>query len=89
MTDPPIFVPPPTEFPERPNALRNFLLGMASGWSITMFHYRNHGADVARVLVAVSVPPADELAWDEFVTKLNYPFVEETQNAAYMRFLKE
>lgn len=45
-----------------------------------MFHYRNHGSDVARVLVAVPVPPEASDEWDEFVHQLGYPFVEETNN---------
>ncbi|KAG7098595.1 hypothetical protein E1B28_000520 [Marasmius oreades] len=32
------------EFPERPNALRNFLIGLKTDWNISLFHYRNHGA---------------------------------------------
>lgn len=32
------------EFPERPGALRKFLVGLHKGWNITLFHYRNHGA---------------------------------------------
>lgn len=31
------------EFPERPGALRRFLTALRSSWSITLFHYRNHG----------------------------------------------
>jgi threonine dehydratase len=45
-----------------------------------MFHYRNHGSDVARVLVGVSVPPAAVGDWTEFVGQLGYPFVEESNN---------
>lgn len=31
-------------FPERPGALRKFLLGLHNRWNISLFHYRNHGA---------------------------------------------
>lgn len=77
------------EFPERPGALKKFLSGMASDWSITMFHYRNHGSDVARVLVGVTVPPSASDDWNGFVQQLGYPYVEETNNLAYTQFLKE
>ena len=39
------------EFPERPGALMHFLDSMSAGWNISLFHYRNHGADYGRVLV--------------------------------------
>lgn len=77
------------EFPERPGALRKFLIGMQSDWNITMFHYRNHGADVGKILVGVSVPPWESEQWDAFVRKLGYPFVEETRNLAYTLFLQD
>ena len=76
---------------------------MASDWTISMFHYRNHGSgqllwlndtrseadryqtDVARVLVAVPVPPEASEEWDMFVQQLGYPFVEETNNLYVFR----
>jgi threonine dehydratase len=33
------------EFPERPGALMQFLNSTSRGWNISLFHYRNHGAD--------------------------------------------
>ena len=48
------------EFPERPGALMNFLNSMSHGWNISLFHYRNHGADYGRVLVGMQVPPRDK-----------------------------
>ena len=47
------------EFPERPGALMRFLDSMSAGWNISLFHYRNHGADYGRVLVGMQVPPRD------------------------------
>ncbi|KAJ8076486.1 threonine deaminase [Marasmius tenuissimus] len=75
------------EFPERPNALRNFLIGLKSGWNITLFHYRNHGADLGKVLAGIQVPPEEHGMFDEFLKKLNYTYVEETDNPVYKRFL--
>ena len=74
-------------FPERPGALLNFLDTLRSDWNISLFHYRNHGADFGRVLVGMQVPPADRSAFDEFLARLGYEYVEETANPAYRMFL--
>lgn len=76
------------EFPERPNALRNFLLGLQEDWNITLFHYRNHGADVGKVLAGIQVPQSEYPEFDAFLKKLNYIYVEETDNPVYQRYLK-
>ncbi|MDK4688615.1 threonine ammonia-lyase, biosynthetic [Kingella negevensis] len=76
------------EFPERPKALAKFLNNMQSDWNITLFHYRNHGADYGRVLVGIDVPQADNAAFAAFLDGLGYAFEEQTQNAAYQLFLK-
>ncbi|MBY0444576.1 MAG: threonine ammonia-lyase, biosynthetic, partial [Burkholderiales bacterium] len=60
------------EFPERPGALLNFLNGMSGEWNISLFHYRNHGADYGRILVGIQVPPQDDDAFDAFLKKLGY-----------------
>jgi threonine dehydratase len=75
------------EFPERPGALMKFLNSMSRGWNISLFHYRNHGADYGRVLVGMQVPPSDKAAFREFLDRLGYPSVEETSNPAYRMFL--
>lgn len=75
------------EFPERPGALANFLSHMQSDWNITLFHYRNHGADYGRVLVGVDVPPQDEAAFIDFLDNLGYVYEDESDNAAYRLFL--
>ncbi|WP_273429864.1 threonine ammonia-lyase, biosynthetic [Chitinibacter tainanensis] len=75
------------EFPERPGALLNFLNGMSDNWNISLFHYRNHGADYGRVLVGIQVPPADDAAFGEFLSRLGYPYWLETENPAYQLFL--
>ncbi|KAJ7287488.1 tryptophan synthase beta subunit-like PLP-dependent enzyme [Mycena rebaudengoi] len=76
------------EFPERPGALRKFLLGLHHGWNISLFHYRNHGADLGKVLAGVQVPPSDYDAFDLFLKQLGYPYVEETENPVYKRYLR-
>ena len=75
------------EFPERPGALMQFLNSMSRGWNISLFHYRNHGADYGRVLVGMQVPPSEKGAFHEFLGRLGYPSVEETANPAYRMFL--
>jgi threonine dehydratase len=75
-------------FPERPGALMKFLSYMRPGWNITLFHYRNQGADYGRILVGLQVPKADNKAFKEFLDTLGYPHVEETANPVYRLFLQ-
>jgi threonine dehydratase len=75
------------EFPEKPGALLNFLDSMGQGWNISLFHYRNHGADFGRVLVGMQVPPQEKVAFEAFLTNLGYPYWDESQNPAYRLFL--
>jgi threonine dehydratase len=76
------------EFPERPGALSRFLTQMRPDWNISLFHYRNHGADFGRVLVGLQVPQADEAAFQHFLSGLGYPHLEEPNNPAYHLFLR-
>jgi threonine dehydratase len=76
------------EFPERPGALMKFLSLMRPNWNISLFHYRNHGADYGHILVGLQVPAADTAAFSKFLTTLGYPYVEETLNPAYRLFLQ-
>ena len=75
-------------FPERPGALLKFLSLMRPGWNISLFHYRNQGADYGRILVGLQVPPKDDRAFAKFLGTLGYPYVEETHNPVYRLFLK-
>jgi threonine dehydratase len=75
------------EFPERPGALMRFLDSMSRGWNISLFHYRNHGADYGRVLVGMQVPPSDKAEFTDFLRRLGYHCVDETKNPAYRMFL--
>ncbi|MCP9774488.1 threonine ammonia-lyase, biosynthetic [Cyanobium sp. WAJ14-Wanaka] len=74
-------------FPERPGALMAFLTSLHPNWNISIFHYRNHGADVGRIVVGVQVPPAERPQWLSFLTGLGYEYVDETANPAYGLFL--
>ncbi len=75
-------------FPERPGALLKFLSLMRPNWNISLFHYRNQGADYGRILVGLQVPGKDDKAFAKFLDTLGYPYVEETANPAYRLFLR-
>ena len=75
------------EFPERPGALLRFLTAIGERWNISLFHYRNHGADYGRVLVGVQVPTKGRRAFREFLDSTGYPYSEETDNPVYDLFL--
>lgn len=75
------------EFPERSGALLHFLSQMDEGWNISLFHYRNHGAAYARVLVGIQVPPEEREQFQRFLDKLDILYWEETGNPAYEMFL--
>ena len=75
------------EFPERPGALMRFLDSMSAGWNISLFHYRNHGADYGRVLVGMQVPPSDTADFRRFLDRLGYTYQDESANPAYRMFL--
>ncbi|HET9700100.1 MAG TPA: threonine ammonia-lyase, biosynthetic, partial [Burkholderiales bacterium] len=75
------------EFPERPGALMKFLNSMSRGWNISLFHYRNHGADYGRVLVGIQVPPQEMADFENFLTELGYRYWDESQNPGYRLFL--
>jgi threonine dehydratase len=76
------------EFPERPGALMRFLDSMRQDWNISLFHYRNHGADYGRVLTGIQVPPRDARAFRQFLDRLGYAYWDETGNPAYELFLR-
>ena len=75
------------EFPERPGALMHFLDKMSAGWNISLFHYRNHGADTGRVLVGMQVPRAEMPQFRAFLKNVGYRHWNETRNPAYTLFL--
>jgi len=75
-------------FPERPGALMRFLSSMHPGWNISLFHYRNQGADYGRILVGIQVPRADGRAFRDFLEGLAYPCQDETDNPVYHLFLR-
>ncbi len=75
------------QFPERPGALMKFLEALGDGFNISLFHYRNHGADYGRVLAGIEVPAAERPRFEAALEALAYPYVDETDNPAYRLFL--
>ena len=67
----------------------NFLDTMGHDWNISLFHYRNQGADYGRILMGLQVPAKDGKAFAKFLGELGYPYVEETSNPAYRLFLQK
>jgi threonine dehydratase len=75
------------QFPERPGALLKFLNGLSGSWNISLFHYRNHGADYGRVLAGIQVPTAERTQLKRSLDELGYPYWDESGNPAYRSFL--
>ncbi len=75
------------EFPDRPGALMDFLNAMSHNWNISLFHYRNHGADYGRVLIGIQVPPEEKTDFKAFLDQLGYRYWDESKNPAYKLFL--
>ncbi|MCL2776597.1 MAG: threonine ammonia-lyase, biosynthetic [Polyangiaceae bacterium] len=76
------------DFPERPGALARFLNALDPAWNISLFHYRNHGADFGRILVGIQVPERDRVAFSEFLAQLGYVYSDESNNPAYQLLLR-
>ena len=75
------------EFPERPGALMDFLETISDHWNITLFHYRNHGADHGKVLVGLQVPISERKTFTQAIKALGYVFRDVSRNPAYRLFL--
>lgn len=75
------------EFPERPGAFLKFLNSLQPAWALTLFHYRNHGDDVGRVLAGIDAPPGEEQALIAALDALGYPYVDESANPACRLFV--
>ncbi len=75
------------EFPERPGALMRFLNSMKPDWNISLFHYRNQGADYGQILIGIQVPAGNKKAFKAFLDEVGYPHWNESENPAYKLFL--
>ena len=76
------------EFPERPGALMKFVSSMSPDWNISVFHYRNNGADYGRIVLGIQVPPEEMEQWQIFIDSIGYPYWDESNNHAYKLFLR-
>lgn len=77
------------EFPEYPGALIKFLNTLGTRWNISLFNYRNHGADYGRVLCGFELEDADLLSFTSHLRELGYRWKDETNNPAYRFFLAQ
>ncbi|ENM5751476.1 threonine ammonia-lyase, biosynthetic [Vibrio mimicus] len=75
------------EFPEYPGALLKFLSMLGTHWNISLFNYRNHGADYGRVLCGFELDTPDLGRFSEHLVELGYRYKDETDNPAYRFFL--
>ncbi|KAJ6106893.1 hypothetical protein N7512_010410 [Penicillium capsulatum] len=76
------------EFPERPGALAKFLTTLRPNQNISLFHYRNYGGDVGKVLAGIQCPPSEKDDLEAFLRDLGYPFTEHTDSPTYKTFLR-
>jgi len=76
------------QFPEKPGALLNFLMKVGKRWNISLFHYRNHGSNFGRILMGFQVDKAQYKTFRSFLSSLDIPYWDETENSAYQLFLK-
>ncbi|CRG88044.1 threonine dehydratase [Talaromyces islandicus] len=77
------------QFPERPGALQKFLTHLRPTHNITLFHYRNHGGDVARVLAGIQCPASEDAELTGFLNDLGYPYEDCTNSPTYKMFLRQ
>ena len=74
-------------FPEKPGELLNFLNSIGSAWNISLFHYRNYGDSMGRVLSAIQIPENDIDNLNQYLENLGYPYFSENENPLYDKFL--
>ncbi|PNI02307.1 threonine ammonia-lyase, biosynthetic [Vibrio diazotrophicus] len=75
------------EFPEYPGALLKFLSTLGTHWNISLFNYRNHGADYGRVLCGFELEQSDLERFSAHLVELGYRCKDETDNPSYRFFL--
>ena len=75
------------EFPEKPGALMKFLSVIAGRWNISLFHYRNHGADHGKVLAGFQVPKEERVEFTKVLDEIGYNYLDVSKDPAYKYFL--
>ena len=77
------------EFPERGGALYKFLNTLQPGMNISLFHYRNYGGDVAKILAGIQCKKEESAKLTSFLKDIGYPYKEVTESASYKMFLRD
>lgn len=77
------------EFPERPGALIKFLMTLRPDQNISLFHYRNQGGDIGKILAGIQCPLAEKSVLEGFLDKLGYPYLDCTDSPSYSMFLRD
>jgi threonine dehydratase len=65
----------------------DFLRVLGGRWNVSLFHYRNHGADHGKVLVGFQVPRDQRDEFARALDEIGYPFSDVTRDPAYRYFL--
>ncbi|RYP85004.1 hypothetical protein DL769_001060 [Monosporascus sp. CRB-8-3] len=76
------------EFPERQGAFYEFLRAFVYDFNVSLLHYFNRNGDLGRVVVGIQCSESDQKKLVDFLRNLKYPWREETENPAYMEFLR-
>lgn len=77
------------EFPERGGALYKFLHTLQPGMNISLFHYRNYGGDVAKILAGIQCKQEESEKLSSFLEDIGYPYREVTDSPSYKMFLRD
>ena len=77
------------EFPERPGALIKFLMTLRPDQNISLFHYRNQGGDIGKVLAGIQCPQGDKAVLEGFLDQLGYPYSDCSDSPSYSMFLRD
>ncbi|MBO7206581.1 MAG: threonine ammonia-lyase, biosynthetic, partial [Kiritimatiellae bacterium] len=70
------------EFPEKPGALMKFLSVIAGRLNISLFHYRNHGADHGKVLAGFQVPKEERAEFTKVLDEIGYNYLDVSKDPA-------
>jgi threonine dehydratase len=76
------------EFPEKPGALLDFLKHFGTKWNISLFHYRNIGSAYGNILIGIEDQNKNKSLLLKHLDKSGTLFKEESNNRAYLDFLK-
>lgn len=75
-------------FPERPRALEKFLTVLRPRFNISLFHYRNSGGDVGKILTGIICPDEDLEELENFLDQIGYPYEDCSNSRLFKTFLR-